>query len=126
MTQETAPTLTLYGIKTCDTVRKARKYLSEHHCEATYHDFRQQGLDEALLDQLIEGLGIKALLNTRGTTWRTLSDEQKQRASDPAAARQIMLEHPAVIKRPVLVRADGEMLVGFDTAVWSTFIQGDH
>ena len=126
MTQETAPTLTLYGIKTCDTVRKARKYLSEHHCEATYHDFRQQGLDEALLDQLIEGLGIKVLLNTRGTTWRTLSDEQKQRASDPVAARQIMLEHPAVIKRPVLVRSDGEMLVGFDTAVWSTFIQGDH
>ncbi len=126
MTLATAQPLTLYGIKTCDTVRKARKYLSDHHFEATYHDFRQQGLDETLLDQLIQGLGIKALLNTRGTTWRSLSDQQKQSASDPAVARQIMLEHPAVIKRPVLVRADGEMLVGFDTAVWSTFIQGDH
>ena len=126
MTLATAQPLTLYGIKTCDTVRKARKYLSDHHFEATYHDFRQQGLDETLLDQLIQGLGIKALLNTRGTTWRSLSDQQKQSASDPAVARQIMLEHPAVIKRPVLVRADGEMLVGFDSAVWSTFIQGDH
>lgn len=125
MTQVTAPALTLYGIKTCDTVRKARKYLSEHHCEATYHDFRQQGLDQTLLDQLIKGLGIKALLNTRGTTWRKLSEDQKQNASDPAVARQIMLEHPTVIKRPVLVRADGEMLVGFDTAAWSTFIQGE-
>ncbi|MBT0729928.1 ArsC family reductase [Rosenbergiella nectarea] len=124
MTQVTAPTLTLYGIKTCDTVRKARKFLAELPIDAAYHDFRQQGLDETLLDQLIQGLGVKALLNTRGTTWRSLSDEQKQSASDPAAARQIMLEYPAVIKRPVLVREDGEMLVGFDTAVWSNFIQG--
>jgi len=126
MTQATAPRLTLYGIKTCDTVRKARKFLAEQQVDATFHDYRQHGLDEALLDQLIAGLGIKALLNTRGTTWRTLPEDQKQRAADPNVAREIMLAHPAVIKRPVLVSAKGEMLVGFDPASWSTFIQGAH
>ena len=126
MTQATAPTFTIYGIKTCDTVRKARKYLTEQQVTATYHDFRQQGLDDALLDQFIAALGIKALLNTRGTTWRTLSAEDKQLASDPAHARSIMLAHPAVIKRPILVRSDGQMLIGFDTAAWSSFLQGAH
>ncbi|MBT0727662.1 ArsC family reductase [Rosenbergiella australiborealis] len=124
MTQETAPTLILYGIKTCDTVRKARKYLSDNHIDVTFHDFRQQGIDSHLLEQFIEGLGLKALLNTRGTTWRNLTDEEKQSTADPLAARNIMLKHPAVIKRPVLVRADGKMLVGFDTETWSTFLQG--
>ncbi len=113
----------LYGIKNCDTVRKARRYLTEQESNVTFHDFRQDGIDASLLDSFIEQLGITALLNTRGTTWRKLPESERYGADQPAQARQLMLDQPAIIKRPVLVRADGSMLVGFDIARWESFLQ---
>lgn len=114
---------TLYGIKNCNSVRKSRQFLAEQAVTVRFHDYRQDGIDAFLIDSLIAGLGEKALLNTRGTTWRNLPAEMREAATQPDHLRQVMLDHPAVIKRPVLVRGDGKMLVGFDPANWLSFLQ---
>jgi arsenate reductase (glutaredoxin) len=91
----------LYGIKNCDTVRKARRWLADHRVDYRFHDLRGEGLDDDLLDAWIEDLGWENLLNRRGTTWRQLPDEARA-PLDAARARELMLEHPALIRRPLL------------------------
>jgi arsenate reductase len=93
--------VTLFGIKTCDTVRKARKWLDAHGIDYRFHDFRADGLDRRQLATWVDELGWEALLNRRGTTWRQLP-ESKRAGVDRDRAVALMLEHPALIKRPVL------------------------
>lgn len=92
---------TLYGIPNCDTIRKARKWLDENHVEYRFHDFRKNGVDEKQLRKWAKSLGWELLLNRRGTTWRKLDDAQKSGLDTDKAVR-LMLEQPALIKRPVL------------------------
>lgn len=91
----------LYGIKNCDTVRKARRWLEEHQVEYRFHDLREDGLTAPMLDAWIRELGWESLLNRRGTTWRQIPEKQRA-ALDAATARDIMLAHPAIIKRPLI------------------------
>jgi Spx/MgsR family transcriptional regulator len=91
----------LYGIKNCDTVRKARRWLAKHRVDYRFHDLRSDGLDHDQLDAWIEDLGWEHLLNRRGTTWRQLPAEARE-PLDAARARKLMLEYPAIIKRPLL------------------------
>jgi Spx/MgsR family transcriptional regulator len=102
---------TLYGIPGCDTVRKARRWLDEHGVTYRFHDLRRDGLDEALLATWIARLGWETLLNRRGTTWRRLP-EATRAAIDRDSATRLMLEHPAIIRRPVLARGN-RLHVGF-------------
>jgi arsenate reductase len=104
--------MTLYGIPNCTTVKKARAWLAEHGHDVSFHDFKKQGVDEAWLKKVAEQAGWQALLNTRGTTWRKLSDEEKAAAGDEAGAIALMLAQPSVIKRPVL-ELDGRYHLGF-------------
>lgn len=104
---------TMYGIKNCDTIKKARRWLEEHQVTYQFHDYRTDGLDAALLERFIAALGWEPLLNTRGTTWRKLDEQERAQATDAAGAIRIMLAHPAVIKRPLLVNGD-ILLLGFD------------
>lgn len=91
--------ITVYGIPNCDTVAKARRYLSEVGIEFDFHDFRKDGLERADVERFLAGVG-DALINRRGTTWRKLSDADKARAeSDPAG---LLVDYPAIIKRPVI------------------------
>ncbi len=103
---------TLYGIKNCDTVKKARKWLDGNSIAYQFHDFRSDGLDTKLLTRLEASLGWENMLNRRSTSWRQLDDRQKDDLSlDKAIA--LMLETPTLIKRPVL--DTGElMLIGFN------------
>ena len=96
---------TLYGIKNCDTIKKARKWLEANDIEYTFHDYRADGLEQSWLAQTEQHLGWELLLNKRGTTFRQLSDEQKNNV-DKTSALALMLEHPAMIKRPVLIHND--------------------
>ncbi len=96
---------TLYGIKNCDTIKKARKWLSDNNIAYEFHDYRIDGLDPNWLQDTEQQLGWENLLNKRGTTFRQLSDEQKQNL-DRQAALALMLEYPAMIKRPVLIHKD--------------------
>lgn len=115
--------LKLYGIKNCDTIKKARKYLEAHHADYQFHDYRSDGLDANLLGKFIHTLGWEALLNTRGTTWRKLDEATRKAVNNAAAAQELMLAMPAIIKRPLLCAADGSMLLGFSETTYQQFIQ---
>ncbi|MBD8511801.1 ArsC family reductase [Photobacterium sp. WH77] len=91
-----------YGIKNCDTIKKMKKWLDEQGIEYRFHDYRADGLDRSLLEAFEAELGWEALLNKRGTTFRQLSDEQKNTLNRDSALT-LMLEQPAMIKRPLLV-----------------------
>ena len=93
--------MTLYGIKNCDTVKKALAWLSQQGVEHRFHDLRKDGLDEKMLRAWIKELGWEALLNRRGTTWRGLSETAKEPLNETRAIA-LMMAHPAIIKRPVL------------------------
>lgn len=116
------PTPTLYGIKNCDTVRKARQWLDEHGIDYRFHDFRADGLEPALLMRFEEALGWEALLNRRGTTWRTL-DESERANIGRESAIALMLAKPALIKRPVLESDGGIVVVGFSPDDYSRELQ---
>jgi Spx/MgsR family transcriptional regulator len=109
-------TLTLYGIPNCDTVKKARRWLDEHGVAHRFHDYRKDGLDAAQLQGWIDTLGWEKLLNRSGTTFRKLPDAEKE-GLDAAKAKALMLEQPAMIRRP-LVDADGALNVGFSADDW--------
>ncbi len=104
----------LYGIKNCDTVKRARKWLEAEGISHEFHDFRKDGLDAALVAEFIKALGHAALINKRGTTWRKLDEGDKTDISEAKAAA-LMLAHAALIKRPVWRLADGWAL-GFSAA----------
>lgn len=91
----------LYGIKNCDTIKKARAWLSENNVEYSFHDYRQDGLELKWLEQAERALGWELMLNKRGTTFRQLSEDKKQQL-DKASALALMQEAPAMIKRPIL------------------------
>ncbi|OUS16497.1 arsenate reductase [Rhodospirillales bacterium 47_12_T64] len=101
----------IYGIKNCDTCRKALKIFVGAGIEHSYHDFRVEGLSAESLDSWVKSVGWEKLLNRRGTTWRNLSDEIKNTV-DESAARELMLENPTLIKRPVFEKED-KVVVGF-------------
>lgn len=102
---------TLYGITTCDTVRKARRWLEGAGIAYRYHDLRKDGLSTEDLATWLKSVSWEALLNKSGTTFRKLPDAEKQIDTEAQAAA-LMLAHPTVIKRPVLVR-DGVVTLGF-------------
>ena len=108
--------LTMYGIKNCDTIKKARRWLETHQI-----DYRVDGLDRELLNTFIAELGWEALLNTRGTTWRKLDESVRAGIDNADAAAALMLEMPAIIKRPLLCAPGRPMLLGFSEASYQQF-----
>ena len=92
----------LYGIRNCDTVKKARRWLDEHGVAYHFHDFRADGIDDKRLARWTELLGWETVLNRRGATWRGLPETQRDKINDAAGAVTAMLAQPALIKRPVL------------------------
>lgn len=106
--------ITIYGIKNCDTCRKARKWLDAEGIEHQYHDFRDDGLDGETLSAWVENVGWEILLNRRGTTWRKLPETDREDVTKDSAAT-LMLKNPTLIKRPVIDMGNG-YLVGFSAA----------
>lgn len=104
-------TVTLYGIKNCDTVKKARKWLDANSVPYTFHDFRVDGINKTLVNNFLKQIDVETLINKRGTTWRKLSDEEKE-IKNKTQAVELMVENPAIIKRPVL-EINKNFTVGF-------------
>ena len=104
-------TRTLYGIKACDTMKKARAWLDAHGVDYAFHDYKAAGIDRARLEQWAAKVGWELLLNRNGTTFRKLPDADKT-GLDQEKAIGLMLAQPSMIKRPVL-DIDGKLLVGF-------------
>jgi Spx/MgsR family transcriptional regulator len=111
--------ITVYGIPNCDTVKKARTWLADHHVDIAWHDFKKQGVPATELDRWIKAAGWEKVLNRQGTTWRKLDDATKASVTDAASAKQVMLDQPSVIKRPVVQWADGTITVGFSEALFA-------
>jgi arsenate reductase len=103
--------VTLYGIRNCDTMKKAWTWLDRHGVAYAFHDYKKQGVDRAHLERWAADVGWERLLNRAGTTFKKLPDADKQ-GLDQAKAIALMLSQPSMIKRPVL-EADGRLLVGF-------------
>ncbi|MEQ4510723.1 MAG: ArsC family reductase [Dickeya sp.] len=111
----------LYGIKNCDTIKKARRWLEEHRIDYRFHDYRADGLTTERLQSFIDDIGWQPLLNTRGTTWRKLDEAYRNSINNDVAAKAVMLEQPALIKRPLLVTDDGKTLLGFSDDSYQHF-----
>ncbi|MDQ0468638.1 ArsC family reductase [Labrys wisconsinensis] len=108
--------VTIYGIKTCDTMKKARAWLEAHGVAYAFHDYKAEGIDRARLEAWARSVGWEILLNRSGTTFRALPEEAK-RGLGEAKAIALMLEQPSMIKRPVL-DAGGTLLVGFKPEIY--------
>lgn len=110
---------TLYGIPHCDTVKKARAWLTEHGVTHQFHDFKKQGVPAAGLDRWLAAAGWEKLVNRKGTAWRALDEATHTAVVDSTSARAVLLAHASVIKRPVVEWADGAITVGFDADDWA-------
>lgn len=104
--------VTIYGIRNCDTMKKARAWLDKHGIEYEFHDCKLAGIERERLERWANKLGWEALLNRAGTTFRKLPPKDKQ-VSDSRKAIRLMLAQPSIIKRPVLDLGGGRLLVGF-------------
>jgi len=114
--------ITVYGIPNCDTVKKARAWLTEHGVQHAFHDFKKQGVPEARLDAWLATVGWEKLVNRKGTTWRQLGPDVQATVTDAASARALMLQQPSVIKRPVVdwgPQAQPRFTVGFKAETWA-------
>jgi arsenate reductase (glutaredoxin) len=103
--------ITIYGIRNCDTMKKARAWLEAHGVDYDFHDYKTEGIDRATLEKWAKVVGWEVLLNRAGTTFRKLRVDAKENIDERKAIR-LMLEQPSMIKRPVLVRGS-TLLVGF-------------
>jgi Spx/MgsR family transcriptional regulator len=111
----------MYGIPNCDTIRKARKWLEQQGIVYQFHDFKKLGIEENRLRGWVKELGWEILLNRRGMMWRKVPDDVKQ-GIDEESAIKLMLEIPAIIKRPVLDLGDRRM-VGFDESGYQELVK---
>ena len=108
----------LYGIPNCDSVKRARAWLSEQRIAVTFHDFKKAGVPPARLDAWIAAVGWEALVNRKGITWRQLDESMRAGVVDAVSARALMLAQPSVIKRPVIEWPAGGVTVGLVPERW--------
>jgi arsenate reductase (glutaredoxin) len=113
---------TIYGIKNCDTMKKARAWLDTHRVAYEFHDYKAAGIDRKRLEGWAKSVGWETLLNRSGMTFRKLPEKDKQGLT-AAKAIALMLEQPSMIKRPVL-DLDGKLVVGFKPETYKAEVGG--
>ena len=106
----------IYGIKNCDTVKKALVWLEAHNVACDFHDYKKQGADRAVLARAFRQYGWENVLNRKGTSWRALPETVRENM-DAAGAMAAALANPSLIRRPLVV-VDNEIIVGFDEEVY--------
>ena len=114
-------TITVYGIPNCDSVKKARVWLTEHGIDYVFHDFKKQGIPPEAVDLWLKQVSWEVLVNRKGTTWRQLDATQQASVVDAASARALMLAHTSVIKRPVVVQGQ-TVIVGVNPEAWTRVV----
>ncbi len=103
----------IYGIKNCDTMKKTFDWLNEHRIEYTFHNYKEAGISSEKLNEWLSQVPLKELVNTRGTTYRKLTDADKAAVANPETAIKIIMANPSLIKRPVIETKKG-LVVGLD------------
>jgi arsenate reductase len=114
-------TITIYGIKNCDTMKKARAWLDTHRVAYQFHDYKAEGIDKKRLEGWAKNVGWETLLNRAGTTFRKLPEKDKQGLTATKAIA-LMLEQPSMIKRPVL-ELGGKLVVGFKPDIYKAEVK---
>jgi arsenate reductase len=112
-----AKSIAIYGIKNCDTMKKARTWLDDHGIAYSFHDYKSEGIERERLVRWAKEVGWEALINRAGTTFRKLDDADKEKLSETKAIA-LMLAQPSMIKRPVL-DLGGKLLVGFKPEIYA-------
>ncbi len=107
-------TYTVYGIKNCDTVKKALTWLDKHGISYTFHDYKSRGIEREKLKDWVAQVGVDALLNRKGMTWRKLTDKEQADAANARGALTLMESKTSVIKRPLIEYYGKVVLLGFD------------
>jgi arsenate reductase len=113
---------TIYGIKNCDTMRKARAWLEAHKIDYSFHDYKTAGIDKSTVEKWAKALGWETLLNRAGTTFRKLPEKDQQGLTEKKAIA-LMLSQPSMIRRPVLERG-GKLIAGFKPELYKAFFAG--
>lgn len=113
--------ITVYGIPNCDSVKKARVWLTDHGVDHVFHDFKKQGVPPEAVDLWLNHVGWEVLVNRKGTTWRKLDPALQASVVDKASARALMLEHTSVVKRPLVVKGQ-TVIVGVNPEAWASVI----
>ncbi|MET1056321.1 MAG: ArsC family reductase [Pedobacter sp.] len=106
--------MTVYGIPNCDTVKKARTWLTDNGFDYEFHDFKKQGITAGKLQEWCAVFGWEKILNKKGTTWKKLSAEQQESVKDEASAIAVLLGNLSAIKRPVVEQDGKAVLISFD------------
>lgn len=123
MTENSAQTACrIYGIKNCDSMKKAFTWLDERDISYEFHDYKKAGVPRDRLVEWCRAVGWKTLLNNKGSTWRKLNAEQ-QDISTQSKAIATMLEYPSIIRRPVVETPGGQLLIGFDPTIFESFMR---
>jgi arsenate reductase (glutaredoxin) len=112
----------IYGIKNCDTMKKARGWLDERAVPYTFHDYKSAGIDRGKLQGWVQKVGWETLLNKAGTTFRKLPEKDKEGLTEKKAIA-LMLAQPSMIKRPVLELGGGKLLVGFKPELYAEAVR---
>lgn len=110
--------VTAYGIPNCDTVKKARAWWADRGIALPFHDYKKQGVPQDRLAAWLQARSWQELVNTRGTTWRALSEAERAAVTDAGSAQTLLIAHPSAIRRPVLEWDDGAVTVGLDAEDW--------
>jgi Spx/MgsR family transcriptional regulator len=105
--------LQVYGIKNCNTVKKALTWLEDHQIDFQFHDFKKEGVSDEKLLAWENVVDWQVLVNKKGTTWKKLTPEQQAQVTDATSANKVLKEHTSMIKRPVIEYSQG-ILLGFD------------
>ncbi|MBS1625224.1 MAG: Spx/MgsR family RNA polymerase-binding regulatory protein [Bacteroidetes bacterium] len=112
----------IYGIKKCDTMQKAFKWLAAKEIPYEFHNYKESGIDKATLQVWLEHFPTDKLINTKGTTYRALTDEEKASISSKVKATTLMIRNPSLIKRPVWDLGQGKLFLGWDEKALSALI----
>lgn len=108
----------VFGIPTCGSVRKVLQWAKQNNISVRFHNFRTRGLSSEQLSAFLEQIPADALLNRKGLAWRNLSETEKRLVQSPNGIQELLLKNPILIKRPVVVRADGKIIVGVQPEQW--------
>lgn len=115
--------MTVYGIPNCNTVKKARTWLTDHGLDYEFHDFKKQGITAEKLQEWCAAFGWEKVLNKKGTTWKKLPEGQQNGVKDEASAIAVLLENTSAIKRPVLEKDGKAVLISFDEQQYADLLK---
>jgi arsenate reductase len=107
----------IYGIKNCDVVQKALKWLDRHGIAYVFHDYKVSGIDPATITNWLQHVPLDQVINSRSTTFRALSDADKASINNISEAKALMIAHNSIIKRPILDLGEGNIIIGWNEEV---------